>query len=191
MEPKIRASPENQAPGPHGLPGVGDLLDVVDHIKEFPLRADLQRASQRESSHPLVLQIAENRFHGRHSFAVSRSSELTVKLRSHSFARSITRGLRRSRSFAALDDQELPLNRSVGMTKTLTPKRAPSARRDGRLEDSHAVVLNLHVRAAPVHRVTRGAVALLFVFDIGKILQREETLLPLAPVARRLRFLPA
>jgi hypothetical protein len=53
---------------------VGNLLDIVHHRKQLPLRVHLGAAPEPEAAHPLVLEVGKNGFNSLHALAVDARS---------------------------------------------------------------------------------------------------------------------
>jgi len=151
----------------------GDLLDVVDHGEELPLRVDLAPAAQREAPHPLVLEIREDWFHRAHPPAVALAPLPRVKLPPHAIDGAISL-VRVPCAFSTFDDADRSLHGALGMTQALRAQWAVAARRDRRLEMRDSISVEQQMLAAVVQLVTRGANTERSSFVIEEVFDAEE-----------------
>src|SRR6478609_10216340 len=123
---------------------MSNFLDVVDHGEELPLHVDLPSAAQRETPHPLVLDVRKHRLDRSHPPAVGLPTPRCIEFPSHAFGGRASRALR-ARAFATFDDRDLPLPRALGMAQTTSPKRTVSTRRDRCFEVRDPITVEEHV----------------------------------------------
>ena len=113
------------------------LLDVVHHREQLPLGTHFALTTKRESSHALVLEIAEGWFDGAHAATVERPPEWRVELLSHALRCSVALGASlRGSAFPMLDDRELALTRAIGIAQTFLPQGTLAARQYPRISEA-------------------------------------------------------
>ena len=96
------------------------LLQIVHQTEKSPLRVDLVSASERESSQPVIVQVAEDRFDHRHAAAVDRSPIRMIDVFSH--RRRVRMGV-----LNLGEKSDLAIRRGLGLSQALLSERAGTA----------------------------------------------------------------